>query len=106
MDILAYLNGRRSAKAGEVAFDDDSLFWFLLGRQKGASGPMPAYIRITTPPTKTEYVDGDTIDFTGLVVTAYNEDDTPFTDRGWTNGDIPNNLLTFPVTVAHYEEGE
>lgn len=62
------------------------------------------YILITTPPTKLVYNDGDTIDFTGMVVTCYNADDTPWTDGGtYPNGVIPHSDLTFPVTIASFD---
>ena len=37
---------------------------------------LPVRIEVTTPPTKTEYVDGELLDPTGIVLTAYYEDGT------------------------------
>lgn len=53
-------------------------------------------IDVTTPPTKLEYNDGDSIDFTGIVVTAYREDNSVW-------GVVPFDELEFPVTVASKE---
>lgn len=38
--------------------------------------PVLAEIKVTTPPDKTEYADGETLDVTGMVVTAVYEDGT------------------------------
>lgn len=54
---------------------------------------IPYSIVVTTPPTKTIYDDGDTIDFSGMIVTAYDVD-------GQSMGEIPHSSLVFPVTVA------
>lgn len=50
-------------------------------------------IRITNEPTKTTYTNGETIDFSGLVVHAYSS-------TGRDIGAIPFNELVFPVTTA------
>lgn len=63
----------------------------------------PYRIEITTLPTTLVYNDGDTIDFTGMVVTGYNEDDSLWTYYN-SDGSIPHSALTFPVTVAEYTE--
>lgn len=63
----------------------------------------PYRIEITTLPTTLVYNDGDTIDFTGMVVTGYNEDDSLWTYYN-SDGSIPHSELTFPVTVAEYTE--
>lgn len=54
---------------------------------------LPSSIRVTTPPTKTEYIDGETIDFTGMVVTSYDA-------NGESMGVVPFNELILPDTVA------
>ena len=54
-------------------------------------------IRITTPPTKITYVDGETIDYSGIVVHAYSA-------TGQDMGAVPYGQLVFPVTVAKYSE--
>lgn len=56
-------------------------------------GAVPASISVTTPPTKLEYDDGETIDFSGIEVTAYDQ-------LGTSLGIVPSNELEFPVTVA------
>lgn len=50
-------------------------------------------IRVTTPPTKTSYVDGESIDYSGIVVHA-------FSATGTDMGEVPFNELVFPETTA------
>lgn len=65
---------------------------------------IPSSIQITTEPTKKEYVNGDTIDFSGLVVKAYDGDGNIFDTAEYPNGVVPNAELQFPVTVAIYPD--
>ena len=62
-------------------------------------------IAITTSPTKTEYVIGETFSKTGMVVTAYYDNDTSrvVTDYTWS----PTEALTYEdeVITISYEEG-
>lgn len=53
-------------------------------------------IEVTKTPDKVEYEDGETIDFTGIEVTAYREDNSVW-------GLVPFAELEFPVTVASKE---
>lgn len=64
---------------------------------------VPSSIQITTEPIDTSYTNGDTIDFTGMVVKAYDGNGNLFTDGGYTGGVVPNSELQFPVTVAVYD---
>jgi hypothetical protein len=64
---------------------------------------VPSSIQITTEPTDTSYVNGDTIDFTGLVVKAYDGEGNLFDATGYTGGVVPNSELQFPVTQAVYD---
>ena len=57
---------------------------------------VPSEIRITTQPNTLEYSDGAAIDFTGIVVHAYDS-------LGGDMGAVPFNELVFPVTVAEYD---
>ncbi len=66
---------------------------------------IPARIIVTNPPDRLEYTDGDTIDFTGIVVCAYTSltARTPFIQQDWDgprHNQIPFDQLTFPVTEA------
>ena len=61
---------------------------------------IPSRLSVVTPPTVTEYADGATIDFSGIVVKAYLEDGTLWTDTNHPDGVIPIGELSFPVTVA------
>lgn len=54
---------------------------------------VPSEIRVTTLPTKTTYANGETIDYTGIVVHGYS-------GTGQDLGEIPFSELVFPVTTA------
>lgn len=54
---------------------------------------IPSEIRVTTLPTKTTYTDGETINYTGIVVHGYSS-------TGQDIGEIPFSELVFPVTTA------
>lgn len=54
---------------------------------------IPEEIRVTTLPTKTTYANGETIDYTGIVVHSYSS-------TGRDLGAIPFSELVFPVTTA------
>lgn len=61
---------------------------------------MPSGIEITTLPSDLDYTDGETIDFSGIVVKLKKHDGTVYTDANYPDGVIPFSELTFPVTVA------
>ncbi|MBR0367413.1 MAG: hypothetical protein IJH86_03345 [Clostridia bacterium] len=62
---------------------------------------VPTSIAITTNPTKTAYDDGEQIDYTGMVVTAYDANgDVWDNDGAYPNGVIPIADLNLPETVA------
>lgn len=59
---------------------------------------IPVRIDITTLPTKLTYVEGESVDITGMVVKAYAQDDTEY--AGFVDGIIPNSELTIdPATI-------
>ena len=58
-----------------------------------AVGGLPTKIVVTKPPNKIDYVDGETIDLTGIIVNAYYDDDSPFTV-------VPVKELTLSDSVA------
>lgn len=60
---------------------------------------LPTEIRVITPPAKTDYADGETIDYSGIVVHAYSS-------TGQDMGAVPFNELVFPVTTADASSGE
>lgn len=63
----------------------------------------PTHIKVTTPPTKTTYNNGENIDFTGIVVTAYTNNGTSdvlYDTAETPNGIVPFNQLQFPITKA------
>lgn len=61
---------------------------------------LPSSIVVTTPPTKTSYTEGETIDFTGIEVTAYLGDGNAYDTEDYPNGVIPFSELVFPDTEA------
>lgn len=61
---------------------------------------LPYSISVVTPPTVTEYSDGATIDFSGMVVKGYLKSGDLWTDSSHPNGVIPISELTLPVTTA------
>ena len=62
---------------------------------------VPTSIVITTNPTKMAYDDGDTIDYTGMVVKAYDANGNIWDNDGaYPNGVIPIADLNLPETVA------
>jgi hypothetical protein len=68
---------------------------------------IPDHIAVTTPPTKTEYEEGEALDFTGIEVTIYKKDDSVWTDTTHPQGKALFSELEFPVTVATLpEEGD
>lgn len=50
---------------------------------------LPDEIRVTTPPTKTEYNEGEEIDYTGMVVKAYKNGSV------WSNENYPEGVIPF-----------
>lgn len=66
---------------------------------------VPAKMEITTPPPRVSYNDGDTIDYSGIVVTLYDGNGNVFTDSRYPDGIVPFSELVFPVDKAHYEGG-
>lgn len=57
---------------------------------------LPTEIRVITPPTKTDYADGETIDYSGIVVHAYSSTGTDL-------GVVQFNELVFPIITAVYD---
>lgn len=63
----------------------------------------PAKILITHLPNKTTYVDGETIDYDGLIVKVYNLDGTLFkVGTFYYDQSIPSSQLVKPVETATY----
>ena len=65
---------------------------------------LPHHIRVEHGPLKITYHDGEPIDFFDMLVKAYNEDGTIWTDETHPNGVIPLEELILPVTVADYSQ--
>lgn len=69
--------------------------------EDGGWTDLPDEIRVTTPPTKTTYSVGETIDYTGMVVVAYKNSQI-WQNESYPNGVIPiNELLGLPVLVSN-----
>ncbi len=87
----------------DLANNEEAIYNYMTDH--GDSTGIPARIRVTNPPDRLEYNDGDEIDFTGIVVCAYSSltTRTPFIRSEWggpRHNQIPFEELTFPVTVA------
>lgn len=61
---------------------------------------LPSSIAVTTPPTNTTYTEGDTLDFSGIVVTAYCGDGSIYDTEDYPDGIVPLNELSFDPTIA------
>lgn len=62
---------------------------------------LPSRIEVVTPPTKTTYTDGETVDITDMVVKAYSRDNNLWNSTGYIGGVIPHSELTIEPTIAH-----
>lgn len=60
---------------------------------------IPSSINIGKAPDKTEYSDGETIDYGGIIVTLKGADGEPFSNSDYPNGRIPFEELLFPITI-------
>lgn len=65
---------------------------------------LPSSLVVETNPSKMTYYDGETLDFTGMVVKGYLETGGLWTDSSHPNGVIPISELIFPVTTADYSK--
>ena len=68
----------------------------------------PTAIKITTKPSKLIYFDGDTINYSGIVVKAYKSNGELWSENSnYPNGIIPYSKLKFPTSIAttSYSEG-
>lgn len=64
---------------------------------------LPSSIQVTTLPNKTVYINGETIDYTGMIVTAYTNSGRVWSDAGHPNGVIPLRELILPKTIAELD---
>ena len=65
------------------------------------SSGLPTEIRVTTPPNKTSYTDGEAIDYSGMIVKAYDEDGNLWTSPEYPNGVVPNDELIISESIAN-----
>lgn len=70
--------------------------------EEGYDGDMaqPAGIKITVPPSKIDYVDGEEIDYNGMMVILIDAYDELFIDDAHPDGVIPNVEQTRPIATA------
>ena len=61
---------------------------------------IPAAIHIVVPPRKRKYLEGETLDFSGIHVYLMNGNNQRYTDEDYPTGEIPFDELIFPVTEA------
>ncbi|MDO4803379.1 MAG: phage tail spike protein [Lachnospiraceae bacterium] len=66
--------------------------------------PVPSAIEIVTPPTKTSYIDGETMIYSGIEVGLRKKDGSLFTDSRYQDGTLHMNNLRFPVSIAEITE--
>jgi hypothetical protein len=67
---------------------------------------LPTSIGIINLPSKLEYIEGETILFSGISVQAYKKDESVWQNNKYVGGIIPFGELFFPVTIAVLSEGE
>lgn len=65
---------------------------------------LPSSIKIEAAPTKVDYIDGDAIDYSGLVVKAYTKNGQLWTDADHPDGIIPTSELTLSETEADIDK--
>lgn len=65
---------------------------------------LPSKIRIIKPPNKITYLNGEVIDYTGIVVMALTEDSKPWKNEKYPDGIIPFEELIFPIDKADASE--
>ena len=65
----------------------------------GGWSDLPHEIRVTQLPNITTYEPGERVDYTGMVVKAYNEDGTVWTNSDYPDGIIPNSELNLKEFV-------
>ena len=61
---------------------------------------IPAAIHIVVPPRKRKYLEGETLDFSGIHVYLMDGNNHRYTDSQYPTGEIPFGELIFPVTIA------
>ena len=61
---------------------------------------IPSSISVGKAPDKTDYIDGETIDYSGIIVTLKGGDGEPFANSDYPNGRVPFSELIFPVETA------
>lgn len=65
---------------------------------------LPSSIVVTSPPNKTTYEDGETINFDGMIVKAYLRSGELWTDPQHQGGILARQELILPVTTADYSQ--
>ena len=65
-----------------------------------------AYIEVTTPPTRTEYDPGDNLDFTGIVVTAFDSAGNSLVELPFSQLIFPKTSADGPTSGLHYQNAE
>lgn len=65
----------------------------------------PASFKILQEPTKTQYTHGQAIDYSGIVVQAFDANGKRITGKGYPDGNIPLSALKFSQGYADYKNG-
>lgn len=61
---------------------------------------VPAAIHIVIPPRKRKYLEGETLDFSGIHVYLMDGNNHRYTDSNYPTGEIPFDELIFPITAV------
>lgn len=75
---------------------DDKYKWVRSHNGVIYTSELPSEIRVTTPPTKNSYMQGQSVNYSGMVVKAYDEGGNLWTSPEYPNGIVPNSELIFP----------
>lgn len=86
-----------------VGIDSDgNMYKYTVDDGQLVKSVQPASIALISPPTKTEYINGETIDYTGMVVKLYKGNGFTFIDTAHPDGLLSLSELTLTMQTAQY----
>ena len=95
-------------EGGSASSGDIDMGWYIVYPEEDGGTPTlkkaPVRMKITHMPNKTEYYDGETIDYSGIECTllasrSTDAEEVVFTDENYPFGIIPYDELIFPTTT-------